>query len=229
MEDEQEAWLSGEVVNVEKKKVTVRIKGKEVRSCWVLRGLCATHRVILWRYHDASLCDTQIQTRASSHYPSQAVYKASSLHPVDLDVPDGGVDDMTKLAYLHEPGVLSNLRTRYSLDAIYVRDRSAAAAVARRAWLAGTGQLSWRVLNRETSPAGEQPGATCSQLNCCRGVRIRVCRRHGGLPRGRKPMLDTAGQLCMRVFETVRLQDRLSIVLFFHLPLRPTREASSLR
>ncbi|CAI7902564.1 unnamed protein product, partial [Closterium sp. NIES-53] len=41
------------------------------------------------------------------------------VHPKDPDAPSGGVDDMTKLAYLHEPGVLSNLATRYGLDEIY--------------------------------------------------------------------------------------------------------------
>ena len=51
----------------------------------------------------------------------QEVYKMSVIHPKDADAPSGGVDDMTKLAYLHEPGVLANLRTRYTLDEIYVR------------------------------------------------------------------------------------------------------------
>eukprot|EP00249_Psilotum_nudum_P030905 c44124_g1_i1 orf=3-758(-) len=37
----------------------------------------------------------------------------------DGDVLSGGVDDMTKLAYLHEPGVLYNLATRYELNDIY--------------------------------------------------------------------------------------------------------------
>ncbi|XP_010679210.1 myosin-9 isoform X2 [Beta vulgaris subsp. vulgaris] len=36
-----------------------------------------------------------------------------------MEAPDGGVDDMTKLSYLHEPGVLQNLGTRYSLNEIY--------------------------------------------------------------------------------------------------------------
>ncbi|XP_057518860.1 myosin-9-like isoform X2 [Amaranthus tricolor] len=43
----------------------------------------------------------------------------SKIYPKDLDAPDGGVDDMTKLSYLHEPGVLQNLATRYSLNEIY--------------------------------------------------------------------------------------------------------------
>lgn len=37
-----------------------------------------------------------------------------------MEAPAGGVDDMTKLSYLHEPGVLENLKTRYELNEIYV-------------------------------------------------------------------------------------------------------------
>ncbi|XP_024971311.1 myosin-11-like [Cynara cardunculus var. scolymus] len=36
-----------------------------------------------------------------------------------MEAPAGGVDDMTKLSYLHEPGVLQNLRIRYELNEIY--------------------------------------------------------------------------------------------------------------
>lgn len=43
----------------------------------------------------------------------------SKLQPKDQDAPNGGIDDMTKLAYLHEPGVLHNLEARYALDEIY--------------------------------------------------------------------------------------------------------------
>lgn len=39
----------------------------------------------------------------------------------DTDAPSCGVDDMTKLSYLHEPGVLQNLRSRYDMNEIYVR------------------------------------------------------------------------------------------------------------
>lgn len=46
--------------------------------------------------------------------------KASSVYPKDPEFPEQGVDDMTKLAYLHEPGVLQNLSCRYSLNEIYV-------------------------------------------------------------------------------------------------------------
>ncbi|KAF5462806.1 hypothetical protein F2P56_018782 [Juglans regia] len=36
-----------------------------------------------------------------------------------MEAPAGGVDDMTKLSYLHEPGVLQNLKARYELNEIY--------------------------------------------------------------------------------------------------------------
>lgn len=41
----------------------------------------------------------------------------------------GGVDDMTQLAYLNEPGVLHNLRERYDLDSIYTYTGSILIAV----------------------------------------------------------------------------------------------------
>ncbi|WCJ20549.1 myosin-like protein XIF [Euphorbia peplus] len=43
----------------------------------------------------------------------------SSIYPKDTEAPPAGVDDMTKLAYLHEPGVLYNLACRFSLNEIY--------------------------------------------------------------------------------------------------------------
>ncbi|CAL5343097.1 unnamed protein product [Camellia sinensis] len=47
------------------------------------------------------------------------VAKLSKLYPKDTEAPAAGVDDMTKLSYLHEPGVLQNLKTRYELNEIY--------------------------------------------------------------------------------------------------------------
>ncbi|XP_042491849.1 myosin-6-like [Macadamia integrifolia] len=43
----------------------------------------------------------------------------SNVYPKDAEAPPCGVDDMTKLAYLHEPGVLDNLRNRYDMNEIY--------------------------------------------------------------------------------------------------------------
>uniref|UniRef100_A0A9I9DAH6 Myosin-17-like n=1 Tax=Cucumis melo TaxID=3656 RepID=A0A9I9DAH6_CUCME len=48
-----------------------------------------------------------------------AVANISKIFPKDTEAPAAGVDDMTKLSYLHEPGVLSNLATRYELNEIY--------------------------------------------------------------------------------------------------------------
>ena len=50
----------------------------------------------------------------------QVVAKLSKIYPKDMEAPAGGVDDMTKLSYLHEPGVLQNLKSRYELNEIYV-------------------------------------------------------------------------------------------------------------
>lgn len=44
----------------------------------------------------------------------------SNIYPKDTEAPPAGVDDMTKLAYLHEPGVLHNLASRFALNEIYV-------------------------------------------------------------------------------------------------------------
>ncbi|CAL0299636.1 unnamed protein product [Lupinus luteus] len=57
------------------------------------------------------------------------VVKASSLCHKDTEAPPCGVDDMTKLAYLHEPGVLYNLKSRYDINEIYTYTGSILIAV----------------------------------------------------------------------------------------------------
>ncbi|PKI61289.1 hypothetical protein CRG98_018315, partial [Punica granatum] len=47
------------------------------------------------------------------------VANLSRLCLMDVDVPEDGVDDMTTLSYLDEPGVLHNLATRFQLNKIY--------------------------------------------------------------------------------------------------------------
>ncbi|KAH9619451.1 hypothetical protein KSS87_006575, partial [Heliosperma pusillum] len=59
--------------------------------------------------------DAEIETSNGK----KVVAKLSKLYPKDMEAPPAGVDDMTKLSYLHEPGVLRNLRTRYELNEIY--------------------------------------------------------------------------------------------------------------
>lgn len=46
----------------------------------------------------------------------------SNIYAKDPEASTCGVDDMTKLAYLHEPGVLQNLKSRYDMNEIYVSD-----------------------------------------------------------------------------------------------------------
>ena len=53
----------------------------------------------------------------------QVVAKVSSVYPKDAEASPCGVDDMTKLAYLHEPGVLQNLKSRYDMNEIYVSEK----------------------------------------------------------------------------------------------------------
>ncbi|KAL8224936.1 hypothetical protein R6Q57_017493 [Mikania cordata] len=49
----------------------------------------------------------------------KVVASLSQIYSKDVEAPAGGVDDMTKLSYLHEPGVLQNLSTRYQCNEIY--------------------------------------------------------------------------------------------------------------
>ncbi|XP_050147411.1 myosin-6-like isoform X1 [Malus sylvestris] len=88
IEDPEEAWLDGEIVE---------IKGENYKV------LCTSGKTV--------------------------VVKASNVYPKDAEAPPCGVDDMTKLAYLHEPGVLDNLRSRYDINEIYTYTGSILIAV----------------------------------------------------------------------------------------------------
>ncbi|XP_061374694.1 myosin-6-like [Gastrolobium bilobum] len=50
---------------------------------------------------------------------TRVVSKSVNIYPKDPEFPPNGVEDMTRLAYLHEPGVLQNLQLRYDLNEIY--------------------------------------------------------------------------------------------------------------
>ncbi|WZZ73053.1 hypothetical protein YC2023_084423 [Brassica napus] len=88
VEDPDEAWIDGEVVEV---------NGQEIKV------LCTSGKHV--------------------------VTKASSVYPKDTEAPASGVDDMTRLAYLHEPGVLQNLHSRYDINEIYTYTGSILIAV----------------------------------------------------------------------------------------------------
>ena len=53
----------------------------------------------------------------------QVVDHLLAIYPKYVEAPFAGLDDMKKLAYLHEPGVLQNLFARFNLNEIYVRGR----------------------------------------------------------------------------------------------------------
>ncbi|KAF3960594.1 hypothetical protein CMV_014708, partial [Castanea mollissima] len=59
------------------------------------------------------------EVNAQTTNGKKVVANISKVFPKDTEAPPGGVDDMTKLSYLHEPGVLHNLATRYELNEIY--------------------------------------------------------------------------------------------------------------
>ncbi|TYK17988.1 myosin-16 isoform X4 [Cucumis melo var. makuwa] len=43
----------------------------------------------------------------------------SNLYPRDSEAPATGIDDMTRMSYLNEPGLLHNLAIRYAINEIY--------------------------------------------------------------------------------------------------------------
>ncbi|KAJ7979748.1 Myosin [Quillaja saponaria] len=59
------------------------------------------------------------EIKINSTSEKMVVAKASDIYPKDPEFPECGVDDMTRLAYLHEPGVLHNLQCRYDVNEIY--------------------------------------------------------------------------------------------------------------
>ncbi|KAG6576036.1 Myosin-11, partial [Cucurbita argyrosperma subsp. sororia] len=59
--------------------------------------------------------DAEIQTSDGR----QVVVKMSNLYPRDAEAPATGIDDMTRMSYLNEPGLLHNLAIRYAINEIY--------------------------------------------------------------------------------------------------------------
>ncbi|AQK76181.1 myosin2 [Zea mays] len=93
VEDPGVAWIDGEVVKVNGDTVTVRCSNDKT-VCWQVSALLGL-------------------------YIKEVTVKASNVHAKDPEEAPCGVDDMTKLAYLHEPGVLQNLKARYDMNEIY--------------------------------------------------------------------------------------------------------------
>uniref|UniRef100_A0A0E0D4P9 Myosin motor domain-containing protein n=1 Tax=Oryza meridionalis TaxID=40149 RepID=A0A0E0D4P9_9ORYZ len=74
-----------------------------------------------------SIKDNEVHVQTSNG--KKVKTNKSKVFPKDMEAPPGGVDDMTRLSYLHEPGVLQNLATRYELNEIYTYTGSILIAV----------------------------------------------------------------------------------------------------
>ncbi|KAH0643782.1 hypothetical protein KY290_035242 [Solanum tuberosum] len=69
------------------------------------------------------------QVQVVTEYGKKVLSLPEKLYPRDEEADHGGVDDMTKLTYLNEPGVLDNLQRRYGLNEIYTYTGSILIAV----------------------------------------------------------------------------------------------------
>ncbi|XP_045800079.1 myosin-15-like isoform X5 [Trifolium pratense] len=74
--------------------------------------------------------DKQLRVQTDSGNKQIIVIAPEKIFPRDADEDEhGGVEDMTRLAYLNEPGVLYNIRRRYALNDIYTYTGSILIAV----------------------------------------------------------------------------------------------------
>ncbi|XP_057957772.1 myosin-15 [Malania oleifera] len=87
------------------------------------------HRDLAWVAGEVvGFVGKQVQVLVASR--KKVLTSPEKLFPRDPDAEDhGGVDDMTKLTYLNEPGVLYNLERRYALNEIYTYTGSILIAV----------------------------------------------------------------------------------------------------
>lgn len=109
VEDKELAWVPAEVVDSAGKQLQLLTPyGKKASLPLFSFNLCC---LLHWRLNFIFLICVCLQVFSP----------ADKLYPRDPDAEDhGGVDDMTKLTYLNEPGVLYNLERRYALNDIYV-------------------------------------------------------------------------------------------------------------
>ncbi|KAI6675802.1 hypothetical protein NL676_003708 [Syzygium grande] len=73
---------------------------------------------LAWVDGEVKTLDAREATILTSHGKT-VVEDISNIYPKDMEAPPAVVDDMTKLAYLHEPGVLHNLACRFAVNEIY--------------------------------------------------------------------------------------------------------------
>ncbi|KVI08151.1 Dil domain-containing protein, partial [Cynara cardunculus var. scolymus] len=146
VEDPEVAWIDGDVLEIKGANIKIKCSsGREItyresyQALFVLPGSKCSHSAGVGQYTDfdpntlndfswetfnrlahVTIKTSIFQLRRVIISDTKVVTNASHVYPKDPEAPPCGVDDMTKLAYLHEPGVLENLRNRYSMDEIYV-------------------------------------------------------------------------------------------------------------
>lgn len=59
---------------------------------------------------EVRLQDEALPNDTKAHLINLAKFRLPSLPQQNIDIPVNGVEDMTKLNYLHEPAILDNLR-----------------------------------------------------------------------------------------------------------------------
>ncbi|MFS7888772.1 putative myosin ATPase [Helianthus anomalus] len=132
------AWIDGEMLKIDGTEAEIRTSdGKKVSCSYApinIFILCTNFTISSEKKAGCQLCackltefidaiqsfnQFQLLTSLTFRHIFNVVTKLSKVYPKEMDYPDGGVDDMTKLSYLHEPGVLHNLAIRYERDKLY--------------------------------------------------------------------------------------------------------------
>ncbi|KAG6525053.1 hypothetical protein ZIOFF_015005 [Zingiber officinale] len=112
VEDPEAAWIDGQVTAIKGGAATILTTiGKTMNSKAEF-----TPKLVELSSVTEEESNKKLTTKSNT---MQVVANLSSIYPKDTEAPAAGVDDMTKLAYLHEPGVLQNLSSRYALNEIY--------------------------------------------------------------------------------------------------------------
>ncbi|KAF9609184.1 hypothetical protein IFM89_013574 [Coptis chinensis] len=125
VEDPEAAWTDGVVTEINGNNATIiTTHGKTILSN--LRTsitVCITFTYSMLEIRPDLDLPGEYYLKQNTFVRGQAgsavVANLSSIYPKDTEAPPAGVDDMTKLAYLHEPGVLQNLASRFTLNEIY--------------------------------------------------------------------------------------------------------------
>ncbi|CAL5398354.1 unnamed protein product [Camellia sinensis] len=128
-EDPEVAWIDGEVIEIKGSNATIvstngktgMPEGGEVARGGGQKVGVAVGRRWLDVVGQRGVTKGGGQSKEGIKLVFKIVIVAdiSSIYPKDSEAPPAGVDDMTKLAYLHEPGVLYNLASRFALNEIY--------------------------------------------------------------------------------------------------------------